>query len=146
MLSSLPLASDAFTIPFYPGNIPILRVACPKCKQHFCVDCDIYIHESLHNCPGCESFKDSKPTEKTIGWCVLLAGVGLVSASIPKWIFTRKQLLGCICLVMDQGPFSKHNVPHSCLGVLVGHCCSSWQLWKCFKQRRGMMLKLFGSS
>lgn len=21
----------------------------------FCFDCDAYIHESLHNCPGCES-------------------------------------------------------------------------------------------
>ncbi|XP_062172988.1 general transcription factor IIH subunit 2 [Alnus glutinosa] len=43
-----------------PGNKPSLRVACPKCKQHFCLDCDIYIHESLHNCPGCESFRHSK--------------------------------------------------------------------------------------
>ncbi|KAL5731643.1 General transcription factor IIH subunit 2 [Ranunculus cassubicifolius] len=37
------------------GKKPNLRVACPKCNQHFCLDCDIYIHESLHNCPGCES-------------------------------------------------------------------------------------------
>ncbi|XP_077239516.1 general transcription factor II H2 [Tasmannia lanceolata] len=44
-----------------PGGNSIIRVACPKCKQHFCYDCDIYIHESLHNCPGCESLKDSKP-------------------------------------------------------------------------------------
>nr|GMD14523.1 general transcription factor IIH subunit 2 [Ipomoea batatas] len=42
-----------------PGNIPAPCVACPKCKKHFCLDCDIYIHESLHNCPGCESFKSS---------------------------------------------------------------------------------------
>ncbi|CAL1402911.1 unnamed protein product [Linum trigynum] len=28
---------------------------CTKCKQYFCLDCDIYIHESLHNCPSCES-------------------------------------------------------------------------------------------
>ncbi|KAI3857840.1 hypothetical protein MKX03_009959 [Papaver bracteatum] len=42
------------------GNRPGLRVACPKCKQHFCLDCDIYIHESLHNCPGCESLRHSK--------------------------------------------------------------------------------------
>lgn len=43
-----------------PGNKPSLRVACPKCQQHFCLDCDIYIHESLHNCPGCESTRHSK--------------------------------------------------------------------------------------
>lgn len=35
-------------------------VVCPKCKQYFCIDCDIYIHDSLHNCPGCESFRQSK--------------------------------------------------------------------------------------
>ncbi|KAF6171133.1 hypothetical protein GIB67_012207 [Kingdonia uniflora] len=38
-----------------PGSKTSLRVTCPKCNQHFCFDCDIYIHESLHNCPGCES-------------------------------------------------------------------------------------------
>ncbi|KAJ7976585.1 General transcription factor IIH subunit [Quillaja saponaria] len=43
-----------------PGNQPGLSVTCPKCKQHFCLECDIYIHESLHNCPGCESFQHSK--------------------------------------------------------------------------------------
>ncbi|KAI4348588.1 hypothetical protein L6164_009296 [Bauhinia variegata] len=43
-----------------PGNKPGLSVTCPKCKQYFCIDCDIYIHESLHNCPGCESFRHSK--------------------------------------------------------------------------------------
>ncbi|KGN50372.1 general transcription factor IIH subunit 2 [Cucumis sativus] len=42
------------------GNSPSIRVSCPKCKQHFCLDCDIYIHESLHNCPGCESFRRPK--------------------------------------------------------------------------------------
>ncbi|XP_078441800.1 general transcription factor II H2 [Wolffia australiana] len=41
------------------GNKPSLYVCCPSCKQHFCLDCDIYIHESLHNCPGCESRKQS---------------------------------------------------------------------------------------
>ena len=30
-------------------------VACPRCACVFCFDCDAYIHESLHNCPGCES-------------------------------------------------------------------------------------------
>jgi len=27
---------------------------CPKCKAIFCNDCDDFIHDSLHNCPGCE--------------------------------------------------------------------------------------------
>lgn len=26
---------------------------CPLCNHVFCVDCDLFIHDSLHNCPGC---------------------------------------------------------------------------------------------
>ena len=33
----------------------LLRLECPECKNVFCVDCDAYIHHSLHNCPGCLS-------------------------------------------------------------------------------------------
>ncbi|KAF5181638.1 General transcription factor iih subunit [Thalictrum thalictroides] len=47
-----------------PGKKPSLRVACPKCNQHFCLDCDIYIHENLHNCPGCESQNSKAVTEE----------------------------------------------------------------------------------
>jgi len=28
---------------------------CPACHHFFCVDCDLFIHDSLHNCPGCNS-------------------------------------------------------------------------------------------
>lgn len=28
-------------------------VRCPDCSKLFCFDCDAYIHETLHNCPGC---------------------------------------------------------------------------------------------
>lgn len=31
------------------------RYRCSNCEQDFCIDCDIFIHETLHNCPGCES-------------------------------------------------------------------------------------------
>ncbi|BFZ60588.1 transcription initiation factor TFIIH subunit [Saitoella coloradoensis] len=37
------------------------RFACPQCGNHFCVDCDVFAHEHLHNCPGCES---SSPARK----------------------------------------------------------------------------------
>ncbi|XP_043700612.1 general transcription factor IIH subunit 2-like [Telopea speciosissima] len=47
------------------GNKSSFRVACPKCNRHFCLDCDIYIHESLHNCPGCESLRRSKTMNST---------------------------------------------------------------------------------
>lgn len=31
----------------------VLRFRCPECKNVFCVDCDAFLHETLHNCPGC---------------------------------------------------------------------------------------------
>lgn len=31
------------------------RYRCGKCQQDFCIDCDVFIHETLHNCPGCEN-------------------------------------------------------------------------------------------
>jgi transcription initiation factor TFIIH subunit 2 len=30
-----------------------LQLQCPNCKQIFAAECDIFIHEKLHNCPGC---------------------------------------------------------------------------------------------
>jgi transcription initiation factor TFIIH subunit 2 len=26
---------------------------CVKCANDFCGDCDLYIHDTLHTCPGC---------------------------------------------------------------------------------------------
>jgi transcription factor Ssl1 len=37
-----------------PGD-EILRFQCPACKNLFCPDCDAYLHDTLHNCPGCIS-------------------------------------------------------------------------------------------
>ena len=31
----------------------ILRFQCPECRNVFCPDCDAFLHETLHNCPGC---------------------------------------------------------------------------------------------
>eukprot|EP00112_Aurelia_sp_Birch-Aquarium-sp1_P007555 Seg1823.9 transcript_id=Seg1823.9/GoldUCD/mRNA.D3Y31 product="General transcription factor IIH subunit 2" protein_id=Seg1823.9/GoldUCD/D3Y31 len=28
---------------------------CPKCDSIFCIDCDLFIHDTLHTCPGCLS-------------------------------------------------------------------------------------------
>ena len=30
-----------------------LPLRCPKCRQLFCVDCDLFCHDQMHNCPGC---------------------------------------------------------------------------------------------
>ncbi|RLP62853.1 hypothetical protein L150_01556 [Candida albicans Ca529L] len=31
------------------------RYRCLKCSQDFCINCDVFVHEVLHNCPGCEN-------------------------------------------------------------------------------------------
>jgi len=31
------------------------RYACEVCGNHFCIDCDVFAHEIVHNCPGCQS-------------------------------------------------------------------------------------------
>lgn len=31
------------------------RYRCPKCSNDFCIDCDVFVHETLHNCPGCDN-------------------------------------------------------------------------------------------
>lgn len=38
---------------------------CPECKEAFCIDCDLYIHETLHNCPGCTSRVPSNQSPQT---------------------------------------------------------------------------------
>jgi len=29
------------------------RFRCPECNNFFCAECDAYLHDALHNCPGC---------------------------------------------------------------------------------------------
>ena len=31
------------------------RYECTVCHRHFCIDCDLFAHEVVHNCPGCQS-------------------------------------------------------------------------------------------
>lgn len=37
------------------GQYTSSRFRCPKCSSDFCIDCDVFVHETLHNCPGCEN-------------------------------------------------------------------------------------------
>ena len=40
-----------------------LVLRCGQCQQVFCYDCDAFVHETLHNCPGCEcGVGQSEPT------------------------------------------------------------------------------------
>ena len=38
---------------------------CPQCKEIFCVDCDVFLHETLHTCAGCESKTKDTITKKS---------------------------------------------------------------------------------
>ncbi len=31
------------------------RYECETCRRFFCIDCDVFAHEVVHNCPGCQS-------------------------------------------------------------------------------------------
>ena len=49
-------------------SIPLssMQLQCSCCRNIFCLECDVFIHDSLHNCPGCElvqenSFKSTRP-------------------------------------------------------------------------------------
>lgn len=39
---------------------------CQECQQPFCIDCDLYCHETLYSCPGCES--QLRPSDNWILW------------------------------------------------------------------------------
>lgn len=36
------------------GISPLGRYRCTDCSNDFCADCDVFIHDVLHCCPGCE--------------------------------------------------------------------------------------------
>lgn len=40
--------------PGHTTKASAMVVQCPDCRQLYCFECDVYIHEQLHNCPGCE--------------------------------------------------------------------------------------------
>lgn len=35
------------------GISPVGRYRCPECSHCFCSDCDIFVHDVVHTCPGC---------------------------------------------------------------------------------------------
>ncbi|KAI9669212.1 MAG: hypothetical protein M1817_004707 [Caeruleum heppii] len=40
------------------GTSPSSRYECTTCGKHFCIDCDVFAHDVVHNCPGCQSLVD----------------------------------------------------------------------------------------
>ncbi|PNP54196.1 hypothetical protein THARTR1_05403 [Trichoderma harzianum] len=37
------------------------RYKCQVCGNHFCIDCDVFAHMVIHNCPGCQSQYQAAP-------------------------------------------------------------------------------------
>jgi hypothetical protein len=37
------------------GMSPLDRYRCQDCKNDFCNECDVFVHDVLHCCPGCET-------------------------------------------------------------------------------------------
>ncbi|KAL7941687.1 Ssl1-like domain-containing protein [Trichoderma barbatum] len=37
------------------------RYKCQVCGNHFCIDCDVFAHMVIHNCPGCQSQAQAAP-------------------------------------------------------------------------------------
>ena len=45
-----------------PGEGLVLR--CPACRGLFCFDCDAFVREQLHFCPGCEQAPPAAPSPR----------------------------------------------------------------------------------
>jgi transcription initiation factor TFIIH subunit 2 len=46
------------------GSSESARYECPSCRHHYCVDCDVFCHQTLFNCPGCQSGPRAVPIGK----------------------------------------------------------------------------------
>jgi transcription initiation factor TFIIH subunit 2 len=61
------VASGVPALPEAKGVSESGRYACPACGHHFCIECDVYSHEILHNCPGCQSDTRGQVTVESNG-------------------------------------------------------------------------------
>lgn len=49
------ILSKAAHAPSKDGVSESGRYECETCGRFFCIDCDVFAHEVVHNCPGCQS-------------------------------------------------------------------------------------------
>ncbi|KAH0537033.1 hypothetical protein FGG08_006131 [Glutinoglossum americanum] len=50
------------------------RYECSVCHNHFCIDCDVWSHEVVHNCPGCLSAPPPAPEHLHNGTAAMANG------------------------------------------------------------------------
>jgi transcription initiation factor TFIIH subunit 2 len=65
--SNASATAGVLALPEAKGVSESGRYACPACGQHFCIECDVYSHEILHNCPGCQSDTRGQGVTETNG-------------------------------------------------------------------------------
>jgi transcription initiation factor TFIIH subunit 2 len=70
------------------GEPPPMVLRCPLCRHAFCFDCDAYVHERLHNCPGCEcsgagaaTAEDEAEQARGIGGAAAAGAAAVVAAA-----------------------------------------------------------------
>jgi len=51
---------------------------CGKCKKRFCCDCDVFVHETLHTCPGCAASRRTQQVDVQLDDIELVQGPDLV--------------------------------------------------------------------
>lgn len=56
------------------------RYRCQVCGNHFCIDCDVFAHEVLHNCPGCQSDSRGRVTGRSEDMEVTMAAQTVAAA------------------------------------------------------------------
>jgi transcription initiation factor TFIIH subunit 2 len=52
------------------------RYKCQVCGNHFCIDCDVFAHMVIHNCPGCQSQSQAAPADAIADAAVALESNG----------------------------------------------------------------------
>ncbi|KAI5120985.1 hypothetical protein M0805_006657 [Coniferiporia weirii] len=50
---AVPFSKVPITAALGDGMSPFGRYKCPECKNDFCTDCDVFVHDVVHCCPGC---------------------------------------------------------------------------------------------
>lgn len=48
-----PFRAAASAAPLAEGMSPYGRYACSECHHEFCTECDVFVHDVVHCCPGC---------------------------------------------------------------------------------------------
>lgn len=75
------------------------RYRCKDCKTDFCIDCDVFAHETLYNCPACQATGGNDPGRNADG----AAAAAAVNGDTPGNGEQSVPIDGGGSAVMDEG-------------------------------------------